>query len=278
MTADKFHDALTLLPADLIEETDKLRRRKPKTIPLRRFAAMAASLALVLFCGALLTGRILPRMSKSTETAAAQMEAAPAAPDMAETQCASAIESPAESLAGAAQASGNTRAEATSEEVLPEHGWDTKNDPGDISPILCQSYNTPENPLSSVNIYSIPKNLLVTTRAELDAYIEDHSHIYDFTDLTAALPAYDDAWFEENDLLLTVVHAAHTGEAWTVTAIKNAQSLNDKDHDWYILVSNAGESLPDNPQTTCHLLTPIEKNRISPTDTILTIHDTSSIE
>ena len=42
MTADKFHDALTLLPSDLIAEADAVRSSRPKVLPLRRYAAMAA--------------------------------------------------------------------------------------------------------------------------------------------------------------------------------------------------------------------------------------------
>ena len=51
MTTQQLHDALTLLPADLVAETDRLRRPKTKPIPWKRFAAMAACFALVLGCG-----------------------------------------------------------------------------------------------------------------------------------------------------------------------------------------------------------------------------------
>ena len=77
MTADKFHDALTLLPSDLIAEADAVRSRRPKVLPLRRYAAMAASLALVLLCGAILTGRLMPVYKE-----AATERAAPESADM----------------------------------------------------------------------------------------------------------------------------------------------------------------------------------------------------
>lgn len=53
MTADQFHDALTLLPGELLAETDRLRNApvKPRRIPFARYAGLAASLAVVLFCG-----------------------------------------------------------------------------------------------------------------------------------------------------------------------------------------------------------------------------------
>lgn len=50
MNAQQIHDALTLLPADLIAETDRKRSQKRKTIPWGRIAAMAACFALVLGC------------------------------------------------------------------------------------------------------------------------------------------------------------------------------------------------------------------------------------
>jgi len=51
MTPEHIHDALTLLPADLIAEADRKRRGKPKLLRWKRFAAMAACFALVLGCG-----------------------------------------------------------------------------------------------------------------------------------------------------------------------------------------------------------------------------------
>lgn len=57
MTADHIHDALTLLPADLLAGTDALRTSRPKIIPWRKYAAMAACLLLVLGSGALVLNR-----------------------------------------------------------------------------------------------------------------------------------------------------------------------------------------------------------------------------
>ena len=52
MTAEKLHDALSLLPADLITETDKLRTNpRPKVIAWKRVLPMAACFALLLSCG-----------------------------------------------------------------------------------------------------------------------------------------------------------------------------------------------------------------------------------
>ena len=48
MTSEQFHDALTLLPEDLVVNADAFRSRKPRIIPLKRYAAMAACFAALL--------------------------------------------------------------------------------------------------------------------------------------------------------------------------------------------------------------------------------------
>ena len=48
MTAEQFHDVLTLLPEDLVARADDYRSRKPKVIPLKRYAALAACFAVLL--------------------------------------------------------------------------------------------------------------------------------------------------------------------------------------------------------------------------------------
>ena len=62
MTGEQFHDALTLLPEDLIARADAVRSRKPKIIHWRRYASLAACCALLVLCGALYESR----SSKST--------------------------------------------------------------------------------------------------------------------------------------------------------------------------------------------------------------------
>lgn len=62
MTGEQFHDALTLLPEDLIARADAVRSRKPKTLHWRRYVSLAACCALLVLCGALYESR----SSKST--------------------------------------------------------------------------------------------------------------------------------------------------------------------------------------------------------------------
>ena len=52
MTVNELHDALNLLPSDMIAAADRVRTgKKPKVIPWRRVVSLAACVALVVFCG-----------------------------------------------------------------------------------------------------------------------------------------------------------------------------------------------------------------------------------
>ena len=70
MTSEKLHDALNLLPADLIAGTDALRTKPKKPqVHWQRWAAMAACLAVVLLAGTMFS-RLFGHMG-SSKTAAA---------------------------------------------------------------------------------------------------------------------------------------------------------------------------------------------------------------
>ncbi len=89
MTVDTLHDALTLLPADLVAQTDARRCRKGGHIHWQRWAAMAACLTLILGGGLLFSRSRLFRMGKAsanalrTENAMADAAEAPAEEDQA---------------------------------------------------------------------------------------------------------------------------------------------------------------------------------------------------
>ena len=83
MTVDTLHDALTLLPADLVAQTDERRCRKSRRVHWQRWAAMAACLVLILG-GTLLFRSRLFRMGKTSanafRTESAMADAAEASP------------------------------------------------------------------------------------------------------------------------------------------------------------------------------------------------------
>ena len=67
MTSEQFHDALTLLPEDLVAHAEQYRCRKPRVIPLKPYAAAAACLAVVLCAAALF--RVTQQKSMETDKA-----------------------------------------------------------------------------------------------------------------------------------------------------------------------------------------------------------------
>lgn len=91
MTTQQLHDAITLLPDDLILEADR-RRNARRTIPFKRYGAMAAMFVLVLGCAALVRnlgiGKDTMKMAAAEAPAALYredslmeaLEAAPAEP------------------------------------------------------------------------------------------------------------------------------------------------------------------------------------------------------
>lgn len=72
MTAEKLHDAITLLPGDLVIAADRLRTvPRTRTIHWKRWISLAACLVLLLGAGLVL--RQLPGMGAKTESVAAPM-------------------------------------------------------------------------------------------------------------------------------------------------------------------------------------------------------------
>lgn len=70
MTSEKLHDALSLLPADLVAGTDALRTKPKKPqVHWQRWAAMAACLAVVLLAGTMFSRLFGPKGSSKTAAA-----------------------------------------------------------------------------------------------------------------------------------------------------------------------------------------------------------------
>lgn len=90
MTPEKLHEAIGLLPSDLVAEADAQRRQVPKkkNSHWKQFAAMAACFAVVLACGLFLSNLGMGGSSKSASTemaAAEEPAAAQPAPTMAQS-------------------------------------------------------------------------------------------------------------------------------------------------------------------------------------------------
>lgn len=110
MTVETLHDALTLLPADLVAAADRRRSRKKPTIRWQRWVAMAACFTLVLFVGSFAMLVMTPMGSSSKSMAmadqAAPMEAEEYAAEEPDAPAAQAPEAAA--TQAAAEVGGNT--------------------------------------------------------------------------------------------------------------------------------------------------------------------------
>lgn len=184
MTSEQFHDALTLLPEDLVARADSLRHRPSKVIRWKRYAALAACFAVLLLSFALLPN---PRHQETT----VKMTAAPAPAMEAETP---------EAAVGAA----------------PEAASGTLADRG----IAFSCVETPYNPHTTACFASGPSPALIPSREELDAYFAKWDRLYLLDPLRDACEIYDTDWFASHDLLLIPVDCV-TGPC-TVTAMSVA--------------------------------------------------------
>lgn len=254
MTAEKLHDAIGLLPADLIAEADKKRQGKPKVIPWKRYAAMAACFALVASCAwfASLTLMSGGGAAESMKQTAAPAAAAPMEPAAAQEEAAEEV--PASGVSGSSNA-----AEDTVRAVYD-------------SDLTVYSIETPVKP-TTVSFSSASQVTLITSREELDGYLTDKDWIYDFTEAREVCGAFDRDWFEDHDLLLLTVHAAYPDVPYAVTSIEDTGGRDPKGWDWYVFYTTAAEGHPEGETTCFHLLTELAKGQIAPEDSILTIAD-----
>lgn len=254
MTAEKLHDAIGLLPADLIAEADRRRQGKPEVIRWKRYAAMAACFALVLSCTwfaslALMSGGGAAESMKQTAAPAAAAPMEPAAREEAAAE-----EAPDSIVSGSSNAM-----EGTERAVY-------------ASGLTVYSIETPVKP-GSACFDSTERVMLVTSREELESYLTDKDWIYDFTEVREVCAAFDGAWFEDHDLLLLTVHAAYTDVPYAVTSIEDTGGTDPKGWDWYVFYTTAAENHPEGETTCFHLLTELAKGQIAPEDSILTIAD-----
>ena len=255
MTAETLHDALTLLPADLIAEADKKRTRQPKVIPWKRYVSLAACLALCL-CGTVFFSLLMVPKGGSSEEAFVIQEAAeaPAAAegaaisgssDNAASQQIRDEVTPAESICGLPTVPAG-EAEIAEETFAASMG---------------ASFITSEKQTTACYL-STPRITLIRSRAELDDYMEYYGYRYDFSALTEACAHYDAAWFETRDLLLLAIHCVPVEENCSIS------SVTEQDGIWEIGISPS-MSEPSEETTDWHLLLDIEKGLIPSEESVI---------
>ena len=162
MTGEQFHDALTLLPEDLIAKADAVRSRKPKIIHWRRYVSLAACCALLVLCGALYESR----SAKSTS------------PEMV-----SAFRD-----AGSAQRTDEAPASGNSGAVDAEIA----------APQCLEVPNLPDKAEDA----AFPAAHLFDSREALEEGLSEMGESWDISGLETACEGFDDSFFHSQDLLL----------------------------------------------------------------------------
>ena len=240
MTSEQFYDALTLLPEDLVARADAFRSRKPKIIPWKRYAALAASFA-VLVTSAVMVHTLRQKNAPS--------EMAVAAPYSVMQDAGAADEAPRmEAAKGSPETSGST---AMADSAIP---------------FTC--VETPVNVHSTASFVHGPSATGITSREELDDYLSKWDRLYLLDALRDACQMYDEDWFASHDLLLIPVDGV-TGPC-AVTDMAIADDVCE------ITVALSGEKTEE--PTNYHIVLPIEKDAVTDPQniTVIYISDTNS--
>ena len=240
MTSEQFHDVLTLLPEDLVARADEFRSRKPKVIPLKQYAALAACFA-VLVTSAVMVHTLRQKNAPS--------EMAVAAPYSVMQDAGAADEAPRmEAAKGSPETSGST---AMADSAIP---------------FTC--VETPVNVHSTASFVHGPSATGITSREELDDYLSKWDRLYLLDALRDACQMYDEDWFASHDLLLIPVDGV-TGPC-AVTDMAIADDVCE------ITVALSGEKTEE--PTNYHIVLPIEKDAVTDPQniTVIYISDTNS--
>lgn len=259
MTADKLHDAIGLLPADLVAEADARRTRKPRVIPWKRYTAMAACLVLIVYGGLLLKWNFLlwAGTAKTTAAEAASQGAEYAIAGVTDAHDEGAGAAPASRTDNAGLKSGASGEvqPAQSDIAVAQDSFGAFALPEGISGI--QYVETPENWNITACFTSEPQITLVSSRADLDAYFDKKPTPFLLENLVAYCESYDDAWFEENDLLLIAVSAVPVDADLTVSSVIRQDGV------WEVRISDFQASgASDAGYTNWHILLEMEKGSI----------------
>ncbi|HIT35412.1 MAG TPA: hypothetical protein IAC30_01895 [Candidatus Faecousia intestinavium] len=230
MTVEQLHDAIGLLPGDLLAETDRLRQapRPKKTVLWKPVLAMAACLALVL------TGWFWwfqPKGSTGGTADYAALQAAPAAG--APENGAAAEEAPVQEEEAAP-----FRSESMVTNSQPFPDW----------------VSTPR----LTGEAGEPAAVLLQSPQDWQDYQTQMGEQFDLTELDSWLSALDESWFESQDLALIRVEqipaeaqpqiTAITQEAGTLTVEIPRYDVSGDGVCWHILVDVEKGSLDSGDQ------------------------------
>lgn len=246
MTAEDFHDALTLLPGDLVAEADK-HRRKPRLVMWHRWAAMAACLVLVLSCG-LLVGSWNPGKTQAYDALSAPALSAEAAPAEA---------APAVSKGEADWNPERGGMDAAAADEQSRYAVDA----GAVAPGVTDITwaETPWKDASAGSSSGEPKAVLIQSRELLEDYLAGCEN-QNVEALREGTEGYDETWFSTHDLLMLRLVCS---EDAAVTGIRE-----EKGH-WEI---DLEEPAPESPARAYHILITVEKGIIGSADDVTALY------
>lgn len=292
MNVEILHDALNLLPGDLITATDKLRSRPRKAkIHWTRWASMAACFAIVL-CGAwIFKETIWPGFdgAKSTESAAEQVEmAAPAAvegaqnskADVAEDAIPEAEEAPRENAGGTGEGGADysdldtITLTPTGEASSTQRGEETAPAEETVSVIALDAVRyayTPVSSMSAVNLSAKAQTVLIRSREELEAYCQEKEAVFELHDFYEACEdSYEESWFAEHDLLLLRLGAEDSETRYGVTGFEMLEDYEPST--WEVTLTKTKTETDRSPDDNAywHILMETDKGLIGE-DNVITV-------
>lgn len=270
MTVEKLHDAIGLLPADLIAEADEKRNRKPKVIQWKRYAAMAACFVLVLgsawFVSMIFSPKgALESMKEMAADAAPMEQAVMDVPAAAEEPAAAAPEAQAEEEA----LNGVSGSGSTAEDDV--YSLPTVSEPAEVTRDTADSIrNRVETPLKPTTACFSSSAIvtLIHSRTELEDYLAEKDWIYDFSSFPTVCEGYDEDWFAEHDLLLLAMLNIPSNSNPRITA------LNQNENIWELCFAHNLTPTEEEPTfSTWHFLVEVEKDQIPDEDSVVLIFE-----
>ena len=240
MTSEQFHDALTLLPEDLVARADEFRSRKPKILPWKRYAALAAGFA-VLLTSTVMVHTLLQKSALSEMAAAVPYS-------VMQDSGAVADEAPQMEAAKGLPETSNSSAMA-----------------GSAIPFIC--VETPVNVHTTASFVHGPSATGITSREELDAYLTKWDRLYLLDALRDTCQIYDEGWFTSHDLILLPVDGVTD-----FCSVTNLTIVNDSCE---ITVTLRGEEAEE--PTNYHIVLPVEKDSVPDPQNITIIYISDTI-
>lgn len=273
MTVENLHDAIGQLPSDLIAKVDAKRCRKPKVISLRRYAAMAACLAVILGGTFLFTQHFAPK-NATEQMAAAPAEAAPAAvaPEIGAEEEEAAMDSA--KIAASPEPTEASAAGTGSDDGVCGLPTAPAMEADAESTVLYLPYpiNIPATQYAETrNIgtgctTSEPVIRVLRSLTELEEFRENFGY-YDLEDFDACCEIYDESWFEQHDLLVVLMKALSANASIKVTSMLDL----DNNGIWELCISYDTPYEDTTKRTDRFVLMEAEKDAIADKKSVVII-------